>query len=50
MPYPPKPKLFEPGSVAIDQRRNKIDDAIGWVRISESESCAQKITYVGEAK
>jgi len=25
----PEPELFEPGSVTIDQRRNKIDDAIG---------------------
>jgi len=26
---PPEPKLLKPGSVAIDQRRNEIDDAIG---------------------
>ena len=45
-----EPKLFEPGPVALNQRRDKIQDAIGGVCISGSQSCAQKVPLAGEAK
>jgi len=33
---PPEPEFLEPGSVTIDKRRDKVQDAIGGMRVSWS--------------
>ena len=45
-----EPKLFEPGPVAVNQRRDQVENPISRMGISGSQSCAQKITFVCEAK
>ncbi|MGA2402143.1 MAG: hypothetical protein ABSG91_10595 [Syntrophobacteraceae bacterium] len=45
-----EPKLFEPGPVAVNQRREQVENPISRMGVSGSKSCAQEISVAGEGK
>jgi len=47
---PSEPKLLKPRPVAVNQRRDKVENPISRMGVSGSKSCAQEISVASEAK